>query len=134
MHAGRHQRVADGGQTSVPWRPSRSVKDSVGLAGAEFLGRGDRGPHRRADYPPHASMASLGAAGRYSPLALTTEINGVVLPGAAGDVVVVWSSGKAAGSGPVRPDNSAVARPAFRRRWCTWPHRRDAEGGCSHDA
>ena len=30
------QRVADGGQTSVPWRLSRSVIDSVGPAGAEF--------------------------------------------------------------------------------------------------
>jgi len=28
--------VADGGQTSVPWQLSRSVIDSVGLAGAEF--------------------------------------------------------------------------------------------------
>ena len=30
------QRVADGGQTSVPWRLSRSVIDSLGPAGAEF--------------------------------------------------------------------------------------------------
>ena len=30
------QRVADGGQTSLPWRLSRSVIDSVGLAGTEF--------------------------------------------------------------------------------------------------
>jgi len=36
MPAGRRQRVANGGQTSVPWRLSRSVIDSVGLAGAEF--------------------------------------------------------------------------------------------------
>ena len=28
--------MADGGQTSVPWRLSRSVIDSVGPAGAEF--------------------------------------------------------------------------------------------------
>jgi len=36
MPAGRRQRVANGGQTSVPWRLSRSVIDSVGLAAAEF--------------------------------------------------------------------------------------------------
>ena len=41
MHAGRHQRVAGGGQTSVPWRLSRSVRDSVGLAGAEFAPNAD---------------------------------------------------------------------------------------------
>ena len=34
MHAGRRQRVTDGGQTSVPWRLSRSVIDSVGRAAA----------------------------------------------------------------------------------------------------
>ena len=32
MHAGRCQRVADGDQTSVPWRLSHSVIDSAGLA------------------------------------------------------------------------------------------------------
>jgi hypothetical protein len=36
MHAGRRQRVADGGQTPVPWRLSRSVINSVGPVGAEF--------------------------------------------------------------------------------------------------
>src|SRR5260370_18472887 len=36
MHAGRRQRVAYGGEASVPWRLSRSVIDSVGPAGAEF--------------------------------------------------------------------------------------------------
>jgi hypothetical protein len=36
MHAGRRQRVPHGGQTSVPWRLSRSVIDSVGPAGAEL--------------------------------------------------------------------------------------------------
>jgi hypothetical protein len=36
IHVGRRQRVADGGQTSVPWRLSRSVIDSLGPAGAEF--------------------------------------------------------------------------------------------------
>ena len=41
MHAGRRQRVANGGQTSVPWRLSRSVIDSVGLAGAEFARNGE---------------------------------------------------------------------------------------------
>jgi hypothetical protein len=42
MHAGRRKRVTDGGQTSVPWRLSQSVIDSVGQAGAEFA--------RNADY------------------------------------------------------------------------------------
>jgi hypothetical protein len=36
MRAERLQRVAVGGQTSLPWWLSRSVIDSVGLAGAEF--------------------------------------------------------------------------------------------------
>src|SRR4249920_4147673 len=54
MHAGRRQRVADGGQTSVPWRLSRSVIDLVGLAGAEFA---------RADWVPAASCpAACGKA------------------------------------------------------------------------
>jgi hypothetical protein len=35
MRAGHRQRVA-GGQPSLPWRPSRSVSDLVGPAGAEF--------------------------------------------------------------------------------------------------
>jgi hypothetical protein len=35
MHVGRRQRVADGGQTSVPWRLLRSVINAVGPAGAE---------------------------------------------------------------------------------------------------
>jgi hypothetical protein len=34
MHAGRRQRVTDGGQTSVPWRLSRSVIDSGGRPAA----------------------------------------------------------------------------------------------------
>ena len=37
MHAGGRQRVADCGQTPVPWRLSRSVTDSVGPAGALSL-------------------------------------------------------------------------------------------------
>src|SRR5215475_14405928 len=36
MHAGRRQRVAVAGQTSLPWRLSPSVTDSVGPAGAGF--------------------------------------------------------------------------------------------------
>jgi hypothetical protein len=44
MHAGRRQRVADGGQTPVPWRLSRSVIDSVGPAGAEFARNADSVP------------------------------------------------------------------------------------------
>ena len=36
MRAERRQRVADGGQTSLPWPPSRSVIDSVGTAGDEL--------------------------------------------------------------------------------------------------
>jgi hypothetical protein len=37
MHAGDAiKRVAGSGQTSDPWRLSRSVIDSDGLAGAEF--------------------------------------------------------------------------------------------------
>ena len=36
MRAGRRQQVAIGGQTSLPWRLSRSVIDSVSPAGAEF--------------------------------------------------------------------------------------------------
>src|SRR5262245_40903190 len=36
MRAARRQAVAVGGRTSLPWRLSRSVIDSVGLAGAEF--------------------------------------------------------------------------------------------------
>jgi hypothetical protein len=36
MRAGRRQRVAVGGQTSHPWRLSRSVIDLAGQAGAEF--------------------------------------------------------------------------------------------------
>ena len=84
-----------------------------GGSGAVTVGRiGQRAIHRRHRWPP------LGTAGRYSPLALTNEIKGVVLPKLPGDVVVVWSSGRVAGSGPVRPDNSAGARPVFRRRWC----------------
>jgi SAM-dependent methyltransferase len=54
MPAGRRHRVAVGGQTSLPWRLSRSVIDSVGLAGAEFApndaesgaGSGGRAQHR----------------------------------------------------------------------------------------
>src|SRR2546429_3975930 len=42
-HAGCRQRVADTGQTSVPWRLSRSVIDSVGLAGAEFARNAESG-------------------------------------------------------------------------------------------
>ena len=41
MHAGRRQRVADGGQAPVPWRLSRSVIDSVGPAGTEFARNAD---------------------------------------------------------------------------------------------
>jgi hypothetical protein len=55
MHAGRRQRVADGGQTPVPWRLSRSVIDSVGPAGVEFA--------RNADYLPIAIAAPLRASG-----------------------------------------------------------------------
>jgi hypothetical protein len=36
MYAERRQGVAVGGQTSLLWWLSRSVIDSVGLAGAEF--------------------------------------------------------------------------------------------------
>ncbi len=50
MHAGCRQRVADSGQTSVPWRLSRSVIDSVGLAGAEFA--------RNADYRASPSITA----------------------------------------------------------------------------
>jgi hypothetical protein len=39
MRAERRQRVADGGQKSHPWPPSRSVIDSVGMAGGEFAER-----------------------------------------------------------------------------------------------
>jgi hypothetical protein len=35
MQAGCRQRVADSGQTSVPWRLSRSMSDLVGPASAE---------------------------------------------------------------------------------------------------
>ena len=41
MRAGRRQRVAVGGQTSLPWRLSRSVIDSVGPAGVEFARNAD---------------------------------------------------------------------------------------------
>ena len=41
MHAGHRHRVADGGQTSVPRRRSRSVIDSVGPAGADFAPNAD---------------------------------------------------------------------------------------------
>jgi hypothetical protein len=40
LHAGRHQRVANGGQT-VPRRLSRSVIDSAGPAGADFARNAD---------------------------------------------------------------------------------------------
>ena len=36
MRAERRQRVADGGQKSLPWPPSRSEIDSAGTAGDEF--------------------------------------------------------------------------------------------------
>ena len=42
MRAGCRQRVAVGGQMSLPWRLSRSVIAPVGLAGAEFA-RNDSG-------------------------------------------------------------------------------------------
>jgi hypothetical protein len=41
MRAGRRQQVAIGGQTSLPWRLSRSVIDSVSPAGAEFARNAD---------------------------------------------------------------------------------------------
>jgi hypothetical protein len=68
MHAGRRQRVADGGQTSVLWRLSRSVIDSVGPAGAEFArnadsvalnrpGEGLRATHRTSSSGPRRRYA-----------------------------------------------------------------------------
>jgi len=59
VHAGRRQRVADGGQASVPWRLSRSVIDSVGLAGAEFA--------RNAKYALPAG-SELATGEEYSPI------------------------------------------------------------------
>jgi hypothetical protein len=44
MRAERRQRVADGGQTSLPWLPSRSVIDSVGTVGEEFARIADPAP------------------------------------------------------------------------------------------
>lgn len=41
MRAGRRQRVTVDGQRSLPWPLSRSVIDSVGLAGAEFAWNAD---------------------------------------------------------------------------------------------
>ena len=53
MHAGRCQRVTDGGQTSVPWRLSRSVIDSVGRAAASSPAESVR--------PSHAPLAQVAA-------------------------------------------------------------------------
>lgn len=44
MRAERRLRVAGGGQTSLPWLPSRSVINSVGTVGEEFARIADSAP------------------------------------------------------------------------------------------
>jgi hypothetical protein len=62
--AERRQWVADGGQTPLPWPPSRSVTDSVGAAGGEFA----RNAESAWRIPMRAGRQNLAQITRYRAL------------------------------------------------------------------
>jgi hypothetical protein len=89
MHAGRRQRVADGGQTPVPWRLSRSVIDSVGPAGAKFARNADSA-HTVNSYPScciGAQIVQFGASRALLWATLRFLVRPLTLP-----AVTAWDS------------------------------------------
>ena len=82
MRAGRRQRAAVGGQTSLPWQLSRSMIAPGGLAGAEFARNAEYGvpggqvcgSSARTEWPVLGSRGTvlLAAAGAFG-VALTAR-------------------------------------------------------------
>src|SRR5580693_3307048 len=92
--------------------------------------RGDRGPHRTAGYPPPASMASPRRGGPLFALGVDERDQ---RGSTAVDVVVVWPSGRVAGSAqygrtiPQLPGGLSAQMVYLTAQ-------EGAEGGCNHDA